>query len=75
MGLPKRKLSKSRKGKRRSHHKISAPNLTKCPKCHAPKRQHYICEICGFYEGKQIIEIKKKGEKKGEDKSRKEARK
>lgn len=63
MGLPKRKISKSRRDKRRSHHALHLPQLTTCPKCYQLKRQHYVCEACGFYEGRQIIEIKEKKKK------------
>ncbi len=33
MAVPKRKTSKSKRDKRRTHKKIDAPNLTTCPDC------------------------------------------
>ena len=34
MAVPKRKVSKARRDKRRnSHWKLSLPGMTKCPKC------------------------------------------
>ncbi|OQY80375.1 MAG: 50S ribosomal protein L32, partial [Chloroflexi bacterium UTCFX4] len=32
--LPKRKLSKGRRDRRRSHHALKPQNLTECPNCH-----------------------------------------
>ena len=33
MGLPKRKVSKSRRDKRRTGKSLSAPSLSTCPEC------------------------------------------
>lgn len=60
MGVPKRKVSKSRRDKRRSHHALKAPNLTPCPECGEMKRQHLVCSHCGMYKGRQVIEVKEK---------------
>lgn len=64
MGLPKRKHSKSRRDKRRTHWKITLPNLTECPRCHVPLPQHTACQSCGFYKGRQVLKLKEKKEKK-----------
>ena len=37
MAAPKRKLSKSRRDRRRANWKLEAPNYVKCPRCHEPK--------------------------------------
>ncbi len=58
MALPKRKTSKARKGKRRSHHRMDAPTLIDCPQCHSPKRPYYACPTCGNYNGRQAVEVK-----------------
>jgi large subunit ribosomal protein L32 len=47
--LPKRKISKQRKGNRRSHNALTAPAVVNCPKCGKPKRPHFKCAYCGFY--------------------------
>ncbi|HEY9059007.1 MAG TPA: 50S ribosomal protein L32 [Pseudobacteroides sp.] len=61
MANPKRKWSKSRTGKRRSQWKLSAPNLVKCPQCHALKIPHRVCKECGYYIVKdkavQVIKV------------------
>jgi len=47
MAVPKQKQSHSRTNKRRSQHKITAPSITECPHCHAPRRPHRLCPSCG----------------------------
>ena len=58
MAVPKRRVSKARRDKRRSNvWKMDAAALVKCPKCGEFKRPHRLCTACGFYNGKQVIEI------------------
>jgi len=52
MALPKRKTSKSRSAKRRTHYKIRKPGLSICPNCGELKLPHRICAACGFYKGR-----------------------
>jgi large subunit ribosomal protein L32 len=56
MAVPKRKVSKSRKGKRRSHWKIAPPGLAKCPKCDEFIVPHRACPQCGYYKGRKVVE-------------------
>jgi large subunit ribosomal protein L32 len=56
MAVPKRKVSKARRDKRRSNvWKMSAPELVRCPQCGEYKRPHRVCASCGYYDGKQVI--------------------
>ncbi len=55
MALPKRKISRSRRDKRRTHQKLSAPNVVECPHCHQPKLPHRACPNCGYYGGRMVI--------------------
>jgi large subunit ribosomal protein L32 len=57
MAVPKRKISKARKRKRRSHWKLSSPGMTKCSQCHSWKRPHTVCPNCGYYGGREVIRI------------------
>ncbi|MFQ5510564.1 MAG: 50S ribosomal protein L32 [Candidatus Krumholzibacteriia bacterium] len=57
MAVPKRKTSKARKNKRRSHWKLSAPNLTRCSRCHQNKQPHTVCSNCGYYGGREVIKV------------------
>ncbi len=58
MALPKRKTAKARQGKRRSHHRLTAPTLVQCSQCHSPKLSHVVCRTCGTYAGREVIEVK-----------------
>ncbi|MCK5011871.1 MAG: 50S ribosomal protein L32, partial [Deltaproteobacteria bacterium] len=50
MALPKRRLSKARKRKRRTHDSLSQVNLTTCPQCNESKLPHHVCPHCGTYK-------------------------
>ncbi len=56
MAVPKRKISKSRRDKRRaSNIKMTAPNVIECPQCHEPNVPHRVCASCGHYDGEEVI--------------------
>lgn len=55
--VPKRKTPKARRDARRSHHALSAPTLVPCPQCHTQRPPHAVCPECGYYGGRQVIEI------------------
>ena len=64
MPLPKRRHSKTRRDKRRTHDKIKKVSLTRCSNCNAAILPHHICPKCGYYKGKQVIVKKEKKKKK-----------
>ena len=65
MALPKRKHSKSRRDKRRgANSKLYATNLSVCPQCKTMRQPHRVCPFCGYYNGKPVIVIETKKEKK-----------
>jgi large subunit ribosomal protein L32 len=56
MAVPKRRVSKARRDKRRSNvWKMSAPALVKCSQCGEFKRAHRVCAACGYYDGKLVV--------------------
>jgi len=57
MANPKRRHSKSRRGKRRAHDALTAPNLSVCSNCGASVMPHRVCPSCGYYKGKQVIQV------------------
>ncbi len=57
MAVPKRKTSTSKKKMRRSHHKLSAANITEDKKSGEYKLSHHIDLKSGFYNGKKILDI------------------
>ncbi|MCL2080102.1 MAG: 50S ribosomal protein L32 [Oscillospiraceae bacterium] len=55
MAVPKSKVSKARRDKRRSSHwKLEEPNQSKCPKCGELKLPHRACSACGTYNGREV---------------------
>jgi len=55
MPNPKRRWSKSRRDKRRTHYKAVAPTLSVCPNCGEPVLAHRVCVACGYYAGKSVM--------------------
>lgn len=61
---------------RRSHHALKAPALATCENCGATRRPHNMCLECGFYNGRQVIDLKAKKEaREARMMARREARK
>ncbi len=56
MAHPKRKISKQRTRKRRTHYKAEAPNVINCANCGSPTLYHRVCPECGHYKGQLAIE-------------------
>ena len=57
--LPKRKVSKGRRDRRRAHDALKARNLTTCTNCGSMRLPHTVCPECGYYKGREVIEISK----------------
>jgi large subunit ribosomal protein L32 len=55
MALPKYRISKTRKLKRRSHHALAVPTRNLCPECQQVKLPHRVCSHCGFYDGRKVM--------------------
>jgi len=55
MPNPKRRHSKTRKNKRRTHDFLTSPSLSECPNCHERKMPHQACPSCGYYKGRAVI--------------------
>ena len=58
MAVPKRKVSKARRDKRRSNvWKLDTPALSICPQCGELKAPHKVCAHCGYYKGREVIKM------------------
>lgn len=55
--LPKRKLSKGRRNRRRAHDAIGTPKLVQCPTCREKMLPHRMCPQCGHYKGRQVVDL------------------
>jgi large subunit ribosomal protein L32 len=58
MPVPKRKTSKARRDKRRTHWKLVLRGMALCPRCQEAKFPHRICPNCGYYKDSQVLEAK-----------------
>lgn len=57
MAVPKRKISKSRRGMRRSHLRFKINSLSTCPNCDNVKLPHRVCPHCGYYKKADVIAV------------------
>ena len=55
MAVPKRRTSRSKKGTRRSHHRVTPVQIQFCARCNEPVLPHRVCTNCGFYQGRDAI--------------------
>jgi len=61
MAVPKRKTSKAKRDSRRANNfKLSLPGIVECSQCHQPKLAHRVCKKCGYYDGRQVIDVEAK---------------
>ena len=51
---------------RRSHHALKAATLAVCKNCGSEHRPHHMCLDCGFYKGRQVIDLAAKKAKRNE---------
>lgn len=58
MPNPKRRHSKARTAKRRTHDALKPVALAECPQCHESKLSHQVCPHCGYYRGRQAVAVK-----------------
>lgn len=56
MAVPKKKVTRSRRNNRRSHHALVASSLNECPNCGETKLPHHVCGACGYYRDREVTE-------------------
>ncbi len=57
MAVPKRKMSKMKGRKRRTHYTVGVPVVAKCTNCGEAKLPHHACPSCGMYRGRQVLAV------------------
>jgi large subunit ribosomal protein L32 len=62
--LPKKKLSKGRRDRRRAHDSLTSINLVQCSNCGEMRLPHTVCPSCGHYQGREVIAVEKEDKKK-----------
>lgn len=58
MAVPFRRTSKTAKRLRRTHYKLHIDGVCVCEHCGAIVKPHTVCKKCGYYDGKQVLNIK-----------------
>ncbi len=72
MAVPKQRHTKSRRNKRRIHLYLKERSFVSCPKCGQPVLPHTVCQSCGYYQGREMIDVLKKLTKKEKKQKEKE---
>lgn len=49
--------NRSQTKQRRSHHALKAPQMQVCSNCGEHHRPHHMCLHCGFYKGRQVLDL------------------
>jgi large subunit ribosomal protein L32 len=57
MAVPKRRKTRSKARMRKAHWKVEAPTYAACQQCRQPKLPHRVCPHCGYYAGRQAVEV------------------
>jgi len=69
-----KKRTKQQKRERRAHISLSRNTLAVCPKCGSPVRQHRVCTNCGYYKGRDVMQLELRAERKKNRDKKKEKR-
>lgn len=55
MASPKSKISRSKRGMRRSHSALNTPGTGTCGNCGALVEPHNVCKGCGYYKNREVL--------------------
>jgi len=64
--------TKSKRNRIRSHHALKQKKFAHCAHCLQPVLSHVLCQNCGYYAGRQVIDVLAKLDKKERRKKEKE---
>jgi large subunit ribosomal protein L32 len=58
MAVPKKKKSKAKtRSRRASAWTLKTPARSNCPRCGEVKQPHRVCGSCGWYRGRQAVDV------------------
>ena len=66
------KHTSGKRNRVRSHHALVASRFSHCSHCGQAVIPHVICKNCGYYNGRQVIDVLAKLDKKERKKKEKE---
>lgn len=71
MPHPKKRKTKAGTNRRRSHHALKSIKFTICKKCGKTIMPHKACPGCGYYNGREVVDVFKKLNNKEKKKAKK----
>ncbi len=57
MAVPRHHMAKGKQLRRRSHLALKGRALTKCAHCGKMIMAHQVCKFCGFYKGREVVNV------------------
>lgn len=72
MPVPKKHHTSTRTRKRRSHHALKKKKLFACSRCGKATIPHRACPFCGFYQGREVVNVLARLDKKERKKKERE---
>lgn len=55
MAVQQNRVTRSKRGMRRSHDSLAPAAHAECPNCGELKRPHHVCGACGHYAGREVV--------------------
>lgn len=68
MGVPRHHMAKGKQLRRRSHLALKKQSFGACSQCKKMIKPHMACKYCGYYKGREVINVLAKQMKKAEKK-------
>jgi len=66
MAVPRHHMAKGKQLRRRSHLALKPKQLAECAQCKKKILPHLVCKYCGYYRGKEVVNVLAKELKKKE---------
>ena len=73
MGVPRHHMAKGKQLRRRSHQALAKRTLKACPQCGKAVRPHRVCASCGYYKGREVVNVLAKRMRKAEKRKQQSA--
>ncbi len=74
MGVPRHHMAKGKQLRRRSHLALKKQTLQACSQCKKMIQSHTVCKYCGYYKGREVVNVLAKQMKKAEKKKQQAAK-